>query len=67
MEEDAEMILKLLQKVKIIPIDVDASPEAIKASFNMSKKAFKRAIGILYKARKVEFKDGNTILKGDEA
>lgn len=65
MDDDADMILKVLQKVKVIPLDSDASPEDIKARFGLSKKAFKRALGRLYKERKIDFKDGTTILKGD--
>jgi predicted RNA-binding protein (virulence factor B family) len=35
--------------------DDDSSPEEIRHAFGMSKKAFKQAIGALYKARRVEF------------
>ena len=64
MNEDAKMIYEVLLKLKEIPLDADASPEAIKAQFGLSKKAFKRAIGKLYKERKVTFKDGKTVLTG---
>lgn len=62
-DEDANLILKVLQKTGEIPLDSNASPEAIKQRFGLSKKAFKRAIGRLYKQRKVDFIDGKTILK----
>ena len=63
MDHDANMILEVLKEKKHIPLDSDASPEDIKRYFGISKKAFKRAIGRLYKLRKIEFKDGKTFLK----
>ena len=33
----------------------DSSPEAIRGRFGVSKKAFKQAIGALYKARRIQF------------
>ena len=62
MDDDAKMILKALQNTGEIPLDSNASPESIKQMFGLSKKAFKRAIGHLYKERKIEFVDGKTIL-----
>lgn len=35
--------------------DDDSSPEAIRAAFGCSKKAFKQALGALYKSRRIEF------------
>ena len=35
--------------------DDDSSPEAIRQKFNVSKKAFKQALGKLYKARRIQF------------
>ncbi len=64
MDEDAMMILKVLEKTGEIPLDSDSSPEDIYARFGLSKKAFKRAIGRLYKERKVEFVEGKTIYRG---
>jgi len=64
-DEDANLILKVLKKTGEIPLDSNATPEAIKQRFGLSKKAFKRAIGRLYKQRLVEFVDGKTIYKGD--
>ena len=34
-------------------LDDDASPEAIRKAFGVSKKAFKQALGSLYKARRI--------------
>lgn len=41
-----------------LPFDDKADPERIHAEFGMSKAAFKRAVGALYKARRIELKDG---------
>ncbi len=62
MDDDANMILKALEKTGEIPLDSNATPENIKQAFGLSKKAFKRALGRLYKERKVDFIDGKTIL-----
>lgn len=62
MVEDANIILDYLIKNKEMNLDSNSHPEEILEIFNMSKKAFKRAIGNLYKRRFIEFKDGKTIL-----
>ncbi len=62
MVDDADIVLKYLIKHKRVGLDSNSSPEDIKRIFNMSKKAFKRAIGVLYKQRRVDFVDGKTIL-----
>jgi uncharacterized protein len=38
-----------------LPFDDSTSPEAIRAKFNVSKKAFKQALGALYKKRRIRF------------
>ncbi len=40
-----------------VPVNSESSPEKIKAAFNMSKKTFKRAIGNLYKERRITIDD----------
>lgn len=60
--DDANKILSHLIRYGDLNLDANSSPEEIKEIFNMSKKAFKRAIGNLYKERKVLFKDGKTLL-----
>ncbi|MDA3911179.1 MAG: S1-like domain-containing RNA-binding protein [Bacteroidales bacterium] len=40
-----------------------SAPESIKTALGMSKKAFKKALGKLYKAGKVEIKPGEILLK----
>ena len=39
------------------------SPEDIKTEFNMSKAAFKRALGVLYKNKTIELCEKETKLK----
>ncbi len=38
-----------------LDFDDDSSPEAIRQKFSVSKKAFKQALGKLYKARRIQF------------
>jgi len=59
MDKDAEMILEAIQTNyhKKLSISDKASPEEIKKEFGLSKKAFKRAIGRLLKARLIEKTD----------
>jgi predicted RNA-binding protein (virulence factor B family) len=59
--EDADIILAYLKKHKSMPLDANSEPENIEKVFHMSKKAFKRAIGHLYKQRKIKFEDNQTM------
>jgi predicted RNA-binding protein (virulence factor B family) len=36
----------------------ESSPEAIRAAFDTSKKAFKQALGALYRERKIQIVEG---------
>lgn len=59
MDEDAERIMALLESYDgVLPFSEKASPEVIKRELNMSKAAFKRAVGKLYKAQRVSLQDG---------
>ena len=61
---DAERILAYLEEHKgRMPYSDKTTPEIIKAKFQISKAAFKRALGHLLKAGSVEEKDGWTLLK----
>ncbi|WP_174614340.1 CvfB family protein [Virgibacillus ihumii] len=61
--EDADNILiHLEQNGGIIPFNDKSDPEDIRGTFNISKAAFKRALGKLMKEQKVEQRDGNTFL-----
>ena len=55
MDKDAELILKRMEeRGGVLPFTDKADPEIIKKEFNMSKNAFKRAVGRLLKEKKVE-------------
>ncbi len=55
---DASIILKELESLGgVVPLGNNSSPEAISHYFNMSKSAFKRAVGALYKERKIIVSD----------
>lgn len=64
MDDDAEKILDYITKNDgMMPMTDKSAPEDIKEAFNMSKGSFKRALGRLMKAGKVEQRDGGTYLK----
>ncbi|MEE1517303.1 MAG: RNA-binding protein, partial [Lachnospiraceae bacterium] len=55
MEDDAEKILRVIGEFDgVLPFNDKAAPEVIDREFGMSKAAFKRAVGKLYKERKIE-------------
>lgn len=64
MSDDAEKILTFLEKAEdgSMPFGDRSDPEKIRATFGMSKSAFKRALGRLMKERKIEQQDGKTYL-----
>ncbi|WP_017472106.1 CvfB family protein [Amphibacillus jilinensis] len=60
---DAETILSHLKAHQgVMDLDNQSDPEAIKSTFNISKSAFKRALGKLYKERLIKQEDGKTYL-----
>ncbi|MDA3931948.1 MAG: S1-like domain-containing RNA-binding protein [Tenericutes bacterium] len=64
MDEDAEIILNYLKKNDGVMKFTDKSdPEIISQVFHMSKSAFKRALGRLYKDKRVELAKTQTKLK----
>ncbi|GEL05807.1 CvfB family protein [Rummeliibacillus stabekisii] len=64
LSEDAEDVYKYLQEVGgKMPFSDKSSPEEVKEMFNMSKGAFKRALGTLMKSGRVTQEDGWTIIK----
>ncbi|MGL4820622.1 MAG: hypothetical protein ACRC5C_11675 [Bacilli bacterium] len=69
MDDDAEKILDVLRSRagNTMPYSDKSDPYDIEERFGMSKAAFKRALGRLMKARKIEQKDGWTTLVKDEA
>lgn len=57
-EKDAEKILEILESFNgVLPFNDKASPEVIKRETGMSKNEFKRAVGHLLKADKIEIKE----------
>ncbi|MEE1028949.1 MAG: S1-like domain-containing RNA-binding protein [Agathobacter sp.] len=64
MDSDSEKILELLDSYAgVLPFSEKASPEVIKRETGLSKNAFKRAVGHLYKERKVDLSDGKIRLR----
>jgi hypothetical protein len=64
MVEDSDLLLQALERNKgKMPYSDASSPELIMAKFNISKAAFKRALGKLMKDGKIEQRDGWTYLK----
>ena len=58
MDKDAELVLQALDEYAgVLPFNDKASPEVMMRDRKMSKNAFKRAVGRLYKERKVEITD----------
>ena len=65
MEDDAYALLDLIDSYAgVLPFTEKASPEVIKRETGLSKAAFKRAIGRLYKERKITL-EGGKIRKAD--
>jgi predicted RNA-binding protein (virulence factor B family) len=59
MDADSEKILELLEEYGgVLPFSEKASPEVIARETGLSKNAFKRAVGHLYKERKISINDG---------
>lgn len=57
-EADAEQVMQALEAYAgVLPFNDKASPEVIMREMKMSKGAFKRAVGHLYKERKIEIKE----------
>ena len=64
MDKDAEIIWKALENGGgEIPFTDKADPELIKKEFAMSKNAFKRAVGRLLKAGKIEIKEKSIVIR----
>lgn len=64
MDEDKETILNYLKDHHgVMKLTAKSSSEEVERLFNMSRKAFKRALGGLYKEELVEFDEDKTFLK----
>ncbi len=66
-EPNAQKVLKYIEDHSgYIPFTDKSDPEDIRLTFEMSKKNFKKAIGSLYKAKKVRLeKDGTYLIQGE--
>ena len=63
MDADAAYVMQVIDEFDgVLPFNDKVSPEVIKREFQMSKNAFKRAVGRLYKEGKIEITE-NCILK----
>lgn len=63
MDEDAEYVMQVIDEFEgVLPFNDKVSPEIIQREFKMSKNAFKRAVGKLYKEGRIEITE-NRILK----
>ena len=59
MDSDSEKIMELLDSYAgVLPFSEKASPEVIKRETGLSKNPFKRAVGHLYKERKIDLSGG---------
>ena len=65
--DTTDQVLQYLQKQKgFLALGDDSSPEEIKKVLNMSKKTFKKSVGILYKQRLIRLeKDGIYLVTAD--
>ena len=64
MNTDADKLLEIIESYAgVLPFSEKASPEVIKRETGLSKNAFKRAVGHLYKERKIDLADGKIRLK----
>lgn len=58
MDADAEKVMGVIEELAgVLPFTDKASPEVIKRETGLSKNAFKRAVGRLYKERRIEITD----------
>ncbi len=59
LEEGATQILRELEKTDgFLPLNDKSDPEEIQSMLQMSKKNFKRSVGILYKKKLIAFEEG---------
>lgn len=66
-DKDAQHVLEVLKEYAgVLPFNDKASPEIIMREMKMSKGAFKRAVGRLYKERKIEITDKSIRLLQEE-
>ena len=65
-EEDAQIVLQVIDEFSgVLPFSDKASSDTIRREMKMSKAAFKRAVGHLYKERKIEINENSIRLVKD--
>lgn len=65
MDKDAELVMKVIDEFEgVLPFGEKVSPEIIKREFGISKAAFKRALGRLYKQGRIQITESR-IYKAD--
>ncbi len=60
-DENADQLAEILQRLGKINLTDKSSPEEIKEAVGMSKKVFKQSVGKLYKERLIELKDDSIV------
>ncbi len=65
-DSDAQLIVEYLEKNDKLPLTAKSQSEEIQKYFTMSRKAFKRALGNLYKDKIVYFDEINTYLNEED-
>ena len=64
MDTDKETLLKYLESHNgVMPLTAKSSSDAVEKLFQMSRKAFKRAYGSLYKEHLIDFDEEKTYLR----
>jgi predicted RNA-binding protein (virulence factor B family) len=61
-DDQVAVLTALIERGGFLPLTDDSEPEQVQAALRMSKKAFKRAVGRLYKAHKVAIEQGGVRL-----
>ena len=65
-DANVELLVKRLQQHEgFLPLTDKSSPEEVHRMFGISKKAFKQALGALYKARQVRIEEQGIVWVGD--
>lgn len=66
-DDDSKAIIEYLKEHKgFMPYNDNSDPDAIKRVFKISKRAFKRALGTLYKAKVIKIEDEGVYLLEEE-
>ncbi|MFI3329877.1 MAG: S1-like domain-containing RNA-binding protein [bacterium] len=66
-DSDAQVIIDYIEQNDRLPLTAKSQSDEIAKYFTMSRKAFKRALGNLYKEKRVYFDEINTYLNEEES